>query len=423
MNKVCILGVNITDISLTEAQNRVREYLDSPNQHYITTPNPEIVLAASGRGKLRAIFDHADLSLPDGFGLKIGSWILDEKLKNRITGADFMLEICKIAAEQNAPIFLLGGHGDTAKKAGIKLKTLFPNLIIAGAESGGEVIKENCEWHASDINLIDKINASHAKIIFVGFGCPKQEKWIRDNLYKLTTVKLAMAVGGSLDFLAGTRRRAPRVMRKTGLEWLWRLINEPTRLPRILNATIKFIFKTIAWKIRMNTIYRKNVAGFIIMDSQRHPEAQPKDLVSNSGMLRSAQHDGVKVLLVERANEKNEHWQLPQGGVDEGESDEQAVLREMREEVGATNLKILGKHPQKHTYNWPEWHQLRGGFKGQSQTIFYLRFDPNSDKIAIDEKEIKSYQWVDLDKAAAIVHPMRRAMTEMAVKGYKLLGG
>ncbi|MEK7125850.1 MAG: WecB/TagA/CpsF family glycosyltransferase [Patescibacteria group bacterium] len=394
MKKLTILGINVTDISLIEAQNCVQKYLAGPDQHYITTPNPEIVLTASSRGKLRAIFDHADLSLPDGFGLKIGARILGEKLDNRITGADFMLEICKIAAEQGAPIFLLGGHNDTAKKAGNKLKTLFPALTIAGAESGGEVIKKNCEWHSSDITLIDKINASGSKIIFVGFGCPKQEKWIRDNLYKLTTVKLAMAVGGSLDFLAGTRQRAPRMLRQLGLEWLWRLLNEPTRLPRIWNATIKFIYRTITWRLRMKNTYRNNVAGFVINDTNQ-------------------------VLLVERANEKNEHWQLPQGGVDDDESEEQAVLREMREEVGATNLKIVGKHSQKHTYDWPAWHQLRGGYKGQSQTIFYLRFDANSDKIAIDEKEIKSYQWVDIDKAVSIVHPMRRAMTEMAVEGYR----
>ncbi len=396
MKKITILGVNITDISLGEARNRVREYLNSPDQHYITTPNPEIVLAASGRGKLRVIFDRADLSLPDGSGLKIGARILGQKIANRLTGADFMLEVVTIAAEQNAPILLLGGQAGIAKKAGDKLKSLYPNLTIAGAESGGEIKKENCEWHASDINLIDKINASGAKIIFVGFGCPKQEKWIRDNLYKLTSVKLAMAVGGSLDFLAGTRRRAPAVSRKIGLEWLWRLINEPTRLPRIWNATFRFLYKTIVWKFRMKNIYRNNVAGFIVNDNNQ-------------------------VLLVERANEKNEHWQRPQGGVDKGESEEQAVLREMREEVGATNLKIIAKHPQKHTYDWPNWHQLRGGFKGQTQTIFYLRFDANNDKIAIDEKEIKNYQWVDLDKVTATVHPLRREMTEMAVAGYKKL--
>ena len=94
----------------------------------------------------------------------------------------------------------------------------------------------------------------------------------------------------------------------------------------------------------------------------------------------------------------------------------------MREEVGTTNLKILGQHPQKHIYEWSAWHQLRGGFKGQRQTIFYLRFGANNDKIAIDEKEIKSYQWVDMDKAVSIVHPMRKAMMEMAVRGYQKFG-
>ncbi len=422
MKKIYVLGVNISDISLSEARQYARQFLNSPDQYYILTPNPEIVLAAMDKGKMRAIFSHADLSLPDGFGLKLGAKILGQQLANRITGADFMLDIISIAADSQSPIFLLGGRNNVAQRAAAKLKSIYPNLLIAGAASGGEIKKDKGKWLAADINLIDKINASQAKIIFVGFGCPKQEKWIYDNLYKLTSIKLAMTIGGSLDFLARVRRRAPLLLRKMGLEWLWRLINEPTRLPRIWNATIKFLYKCFVWKFRMKATYRQNVAGFIVMNPPRHPEVKPKDLVSNSGMLRSAQHDGDKILLVERANEKNEHWQLPQGGVDKGESDEQAVLREMREEVGVTNLKIIGQHPQQHTYDWSPWHQLRGGYKGQRQTIFYLRFDPNNDKIAIDEKEIKNYQWADIDKVVATVHPLRRGMTEMAVRGYQKFG-
>ncbi len=396
MKKVTILGVNVTDIDLAAARRLVRRWLSGPDQHYIVTPNPEIVLMACRKGKLRAIFDRADLALPDGFGLKIGAKILGQKLEHRLTGADFMLEIIAIAAEQGAPIFLLGGRNEVAHKAAGKLKSLYPNLQIAGDAGGGEVKKTDGKWQAADPGLIERINAGLAQIIFVGFGCPKQERWIYDNLHKLENIKLAMAVGGSLDYLAGVRRRAPRPVRRLGLEWLWRLINEPARAPRMWNATVKFLYQTIVWKIRMQTSYRNNVAGFIVNHKNQ-------------------------VLLVERANEKKEHWQLPQGGVDANETDEQAVLREMREEAGADSLKIIGRHPRRHTYDWSPWHCLRGGYKGQTQTIFYLLFDAVNDKIAIDEKEIKSYQWLDLDKVVSAVHHLRRPMTEMAVEGYKSL--
>ncbi|MDP1709830.1 MAG: NUDIX domain-containing protein, partial [Candidatus Komeilibacteria bacterium] len=151
----------------------------------------------------------------------------------------------------------------------------------------------------------------------------------------------------------------------------------------------------------------------------RHPE-----LVSGSDtkMPKQVRHDDIEVLLVQRANEKREHWQLPQGGVDKGESEEQAVFREMNEETGAANLQILGKHPKKYSYGWSAWHQRRGSYRGQRQSIFYLRFDPTNDKIAIDEREIKNYQWIALADVMKIVHPMRRPMTEMAINGYKKYG-
>ena len=99
--------------------------------------------------------------------------------------------------------------------------------------------------------LLDKINQSGAQIIFVGFGCPRQEKWIFQNLDKLSHIKLAMAVGGTLDFLSGNRKRATYFMRKLGLEWLWRLIQEPSRAKRIWNATAVFLWTVIKWRMRM----------------------------------------------------------------------------------------------------------------------------------------------------------------------------
>lgn len=427
-----ILGAEISDISQTEAIKAAQVWLAGSDQHYIVTPNPEIVLAASKSAKLRYIFDNADLSLPDGFGLKIAAGILGQKLENRVAGADFMLQISALAAQEKRGVFLLGGEDGVAQKAGTKLQEKYPGIKIAGATSGGKVIKVNDRWTTSDQDLIKKINQSQAQILFVAFGCPKQEKWLFHNLAKLDSIKLAMTVGGSLDFLAGVRRRAPARMRQMGLEWLWRLGQDPRRAGRIWNATIGFLWKVLAAKWRIAFVYRHNVVGFITKDS-RHPEraaGESRDMAPNSlypstsSRLRrdSAQDDDAEVLLVQRANEKREHWQLPQGGVDKGESEEEAVLREMREETGATNLEILGKHQQKYSYVWSSWHQLRGSYRGQRQTIFYLRFDQSRDSIKLDQREIRDCQWVPIEQALGFAHPVRRKMIKLAVEGYRRLG-
>jgi len=388
-----ILGAEISDISPSEAVKTARGFLASQDQHYIVTPNPEIVLKAFKSAKLRFILDHADLSLPDGFGLKIAARLLGQKLHNRVAGADFMLKLGALAEEESRGVFLLGGAPGVAQKAAARLQEKYPGIKIAGAISGGKVRKINNEWVASEAGLIEKINQSRAQILFVAFGCPKQEKWLYHNLSKLESVKLAMTVGGSFDFLAGTVRRAPAIMRQIGLEWMWRFFQDPRRAPRIWNATIGFLWKVLAAKWRMAFVYRHNVVGFITNNKN-------------------------EILLVQRANEKREHWQLPQGGVDKGESEEQAVLREMREEVGAVNLKILGKHPKKYSYVWSRWHQLRGSYRGQRQTIFYLRFDQSRDSIKLDQHEIRDYQWVPIEQALKFVHPMRRNMVKMAMEGY-----
>jgi len=262
MKSVNILGVEVSDVSRSEALARVKNFLEDSNQHYIVTPNPEIVLGAAKDHNLRRILNHADLALPDGFGLKIGARILGQKLRHRVTGADFMQSVIALAESEQWPVFLLGGKDEKIpEQAAWHLRYRCKQLKIVGHASGGVVEFRHARWQTSDQKLIDRINQSRAKILFVGFGCPKQEKWIFQNLDKLPNVKLAMTVGGTLDFLAGERKRARYVIRRLGLEWLWRLIIEPTRAKRIWNATAMFLWSAAAWRFRMAFVYRQNVAA------------------------------------------------------------------------------------------------------------------------------------------------------------------
>jgi exopolysaccharide biosynthesis WecB/TagA/CpsF family protein len=306
-----------------------------------------------------------------------------------------MESISMLAESEDWPVFLLGGMDEKiAEQAAWYLRYKYKNLKIVGHASGGVVEFKHAKWQTSDTKLIDHINKSQAKIIFVGFGCPKQEKWIYQNLDKIPSVKVAMTIGGALDFLAGERKRAIYLLRRLGLEWFWRMITESSHLKRIWNATAVFIWTSIKWRIRMFK-YRENAAAFIV---------NSKD----------------EIFLIKRADTKDDHWQMPQGGVDSNETPEQAAIREAKEETGMRNLEIIGLHPDHHAYEFPSnWHKFNNGYKGQRQNIFYLKYKGDNSDIKLDNREAIDYSWVYIDDVEDMVYERRKQMAKMAVEGYK----
>jgi N-acetylglucosaminyldiphosphoundecaprenol N-acetyl-beta-D-mannosaminyltransferase len=205
----------------------------------------------------------ADLNTPDGTGIlwaskylkivennksktvKIFKWIFSlltipfypkyirTEFKDRVTGSDMMLNICKSAEKSGVKLFFLGAREGIAKKVKQILEKKYKKINVVGTYSGTPMF---CD----EKGILDRINKSEADILFVAYGAPAQEMWIARNLKKMRTVKVAIGVGGSFDFLAGTKKRAPKWMQKIGLEWLYRLIQQPSRVKRIFNATIKF---------------------------------------------------------------------------------------------------------------------------------------------------------------------------------------
>lgn len=238
-----ILDVKIDSLTRPEAKEKVKQYLTDDQQHLLVTPNPEIILAARKDREFKNILNQADLNLPDGFGLILASYLLGQRIKQRICGSDFIFDICELAEKENKKIFLLGGEGDVAKRAGETLLKKFPSLKIVGVEKGIELKITDYELRINseeNQELIKRINAGAPDILLVAFGQIKQEKWLAQNLSKMPSVKVAMGVGGTFDFLAGKIARAPLFLRQTGLEWLWRLLKEPKRFKRIFQATIVF---------------------------------------------------------------------------------------------------------------------------------------------------------------------------------------
>lgn len=222
------LGVKIDGLNLPQSLQKAGEFLNSAGQYKIFTPNPEMIVKAQKDEYFKKVLNEGDLNLCDGFGLSLFSGA------PRVTGVDFMLELCRLAVEQGKSVYLLGtGKDEVVKKTADELIKKFNNLKIAGYDKGPVI---------DEAKILSPNFIIQADILFVAFGMGKQEKWIAENLPKMPGVKIAVGVGGAFDYLSGVVPRAPGFMRAIGLEWMYRLIKQPARLPRIFNATVKFIY-------------------------------------------------------------------------------------------------------------------------------------------------------------------------------------
>jgi N-acetylglucosaminyldiphosphoundecaprenol N-acetyl-beta-D-mannosaminyltransferase len=196
-----------------------------------------MMLDAEQDQELRRILERASLVVPESSGILWASRVLDKPLQEFTPGIDLMLSICRMAAEKGHPAFLLGSAPGIAQEAGRTLTTRFPGLQIVGTQHG-------YFQSAETASIIDGIRQAKPLLLFVGMGMPTQEKWIAAHLEELG-VPVVMGVGGSFDVLSGKLRRAPPLMRRTGVEWLYRLAQEPWRWRRIAQLPV------FAWKVLM----------------------------------------------------------------------------------------------------------------------------------------------------------------------------
>lgn len=234
INMPYILGVKVDNVTRASALAKVEDLLDSGRQHLITTPNPEFIVAAQTDVKFREIINGSALALPDGVGLIFAARILGVPLQERIAGSDFVWDIARLAAKRGYSMYLLGAGEGIARAAAEKLKAQNPNLKIVGAAAGPS------QLNTTKLSFVGEIREAAPDILLVAMGHGKQEKWIVAHLHELPSVKIAMGVGGAFDFIAGRVKRAPRLLRVLGLEWLWRLVRQPRRLPRIFRAVVVF---------------------------------------------------------------------------------------------------------------------------------------------------------------------------------------
>lgn len=231
MKEIKILGIKVNPTSYQQVVKIISRWLKESISHYLVTPNPEIITYAQSDPQFKKILNSAHLSIPDGKGLV---WASKGKLKKVVTGTDLMLKICSLAPQKKWKIGLLGGVGDTSQKTASKLKKIFPNINIIFSSSGGQIDKKG--------NSRSKIPLpkSPIDILFVAFGFPKQEYWIAKNKNTFPA-KVFIPVGGAFNYISGKTKRAPSILRKFGLEWLFRLLTQPWRFKRQLKA-VKFFY-------------------------------------------------------------------------------------------------------------------------------------------------------------------------------------
>ena len=213
--RIDVLGVGFDNMTMEQAVAEGVRLLNTPGAHYAVTPNPEIVEVCRGDESAREAVNGADLVLADGIGVIYGAKMLGTPLKGRVTGIGFAQG-------------LMAAKPGVAEKAAENLRLQYPGLVVAGTHDG---------YFQEDQPVIEAIRSSGAEAVFVCLGAPKQEKWMREN-GEATGAHLLVGLGGCLDVFSGEVRRAPEIFQKLGLEWLHRLVKNPSRIGRMMKLPL-----------------------------------------------------------------------------------------------------------------------------------------------------------------------------------------
>lgn len=222
---IVMMGVPLDQLNTAQALEIISEMIGSRTPHLLATANVDFLAQVQGDEVLRRILIDADLILCDGTPLVWMSKWLGDPLPERLAGSDLVPLLLDLAQEKGHRVFFLGGRDEVVAIAEDKIKERWPSLQIAGMYSPPFAPMDKMD-HAG---ICQRIRDAKADMLFVSFGCPKQEKWLALN-FRDAGVPVAIGVGATIDFLAGAVKRAPVWMRKTGLEWFFRVAQEPKRL-------------------------------------------------------------------------------------------------------------------------------------------------------------------------------------------------
>lgn len=237
--KVEILGVPVASLTMREAVEQVEHWMDERRGALIATANAEMIMNATRDEELLEILRAADLVVPDGAGTVWAAHHLGHSMPERVAGYDLTQELLKRAPEKHRRVFFFGSAPGVAEKARQKAEALYPGIQVVGVRNG--YFNE-----AEEPEIIREIREAEPDLLLAALGVPKQEKWLKKHKKELG-VPVSIGVGGTLDVMAGTVKRAPLWMQKAKLEWLFRGILQPKRAGRLL-ALPKFVFRVHASK-------------------------------------------------------------------------------------------------------------------------------------------------------------------------------
>ena len=232
-----LLGFNIDNYTFEEAVLKAKSLIDGGRVAQVITINPEMFDAAEKDSNFANIIREAEMVIPDGVGVKLG---LKLKGKNvsRIPGIDFAKRLLKEAAISNIPVAIIGSKEEVITKAVENLKKEISGLNIVYYHNG---------YFSDDNEIYGELKKSSPKLILVALGSPKQDKFIY-GAKKILNPALMVGIGGSLDVWSGTVKRAPKIFRKLGIEWLYRTVTQPSRFKRIFPALPLFLIKVLSYK-------------------------------------------------------------------------------------------------------------------------------------------------------------------------------
>lgn len=226
LQRVRVVSLEFDNLSFSEAVEKTIELADRSCPAYVVPCNVDLIMRARWDNAFREVCGKADLCLADGMPIIWASQFLGSPLKEKVSGSDMFEVLCRRASEEELRVFLVGGAPGVAEKTKNALQSKYPALNVVGTCSP-LVSMDGSSSESRE--TVEMIRARRPHIVFVAFGCPKQEMWIARNCSAVGG-GVCVAVGASFDFVAGMQKRAPRWMQRSGLEWLWRLAHDPRRL-------------------------------------------------------------------------------------------------------------------------------------------------------------------------------------------------
>jgi N-acetylglucosaminyldiphosphoundecaprenol N-acetyl-beta-D-mannosaminyltransferase len=317
---ISVLGLPFSNVTMDQAIEKIDGFVEEGGFHQIATANVDFVSRAMADTCLQQILCNCDMILPDGMPIVWASRIVGAPLQERVTGVDLVQRLAQQSASKGHRIFMLGAREEVAIRAIRCLEEKFPGVQIAGHHS--PAVASLADMDHEDI--LRRVKEAKADILLVAFGNPKQEQWIAMHRDRLP-VSVAIGIGGTLDMIAGQVERAPLWMQKSGMEWFFRMAQEPARLAprylRNLKTLAQYLPLMVASQSRPGRMYRNayylhvedSTAGTILtlrgslaqmgasslLDEVRRA-SHTQAIVLNLGHLRHLGADGLGVLLESR---------------------------------------------------------------------------------------------------------------------------